>query len=246
MNTNTLHWIRRNLLLLGAGAFALCGILVGAVLSVNQAAASVAGGATGSRPTYAADQVPADAPTSGEELPYVVVPDASGESAVGSARVNPTGGTGSLNVWFDGSNVQLTFSGNCGPNAYLSSIGHATVTISGDASGMWSTGTLCLPSSRTNSMSTPISNASCWRDTSATVQVSGTPFHDGSYTVALTGTNRPCPGEWAQWDWSTNSLATPSQAPSQPTGPDLTPNVGPPPVDPNAPAPSTPSPSSTP
>lgn len=209
------RWMRAHVALVAAGAFAVAGIAVGGGLSIASAAAAPAG--SGALPTYPADQVPADAPTSGETLPFVVTPDASGESAWGPARTNPNTGGGGLTFSAAGNSVVMSFTGNCGANAYISSTGNARYVVSGNASGMWSTGTLCLPSSRTNSMSAPLSNASCHSDSTATLTVTGTPFNDGSYTVAIAGTNRPCPGEWQNWDWTTNSLrndSPSSQAPA--------------------------------
>lgn len=119
------------------------------------------------------------------------------EAPVGAPDVpNPDGGIGSVDLTFDGSTVAMSFTGNCAPGMLLSRTGNASATISGNVSGMWTSGSLCLPNSRTGHISIPLeSSSSCHADTQAILTISGTPDMDGTYTVAITGYDRACPGD---------------------------------------------------
>lgn len=167
----------------------------------------------GELPEFEADEVPDWVPTSGENLPIRIKPEANGETSWGPARKNPTGGKGGLDITFDGTTLNIHFTGNCGPNGvYISSLGNAKLHVAGDANGEWQTSSLCLPSSRTDRISMPITQwnfASCWRDTMAIITVTGTPDHDGTYRVPISGGQGPCVGEIDQWDWENNRLKHP-------------------------------------
>ncbi len=169
-------------------------------------------------PEYEADEVPDWVPTSGEDLPIWVKPEANGETSWGPSRKNPSGGLGAFTATFDGSNLNIKFTGNCGPNnVYVSSLGNAKVVEAGNVSGMWGESSLCLPSSRTDSITVPVTQwnmASCWRDTEAILTVTGTPNHDGVYRVPVSGGRGPCPGEVDQWDWANDRLKEPQPTPA--------------------------------
>ena len=239
-------WPRRDAVLVLAAAVAsviaaVSGGLTAATASEPRPAAS---STPSPKPTFTADAVPEDVPTSGEDAPFVVVPDETGEQSWGSARRNPNG-TGSVNVSVEGDRVVIRFTGNCGPNAYISSKGDAWVTMTANVTGVLSRASLCLPSSRTDSSSLSMASGSCHADTQVTVSVSGTPGHDGSWTVPVRGFQRPCPGEWDRWDWTTNSprVEPPS---TTPVTPPVSASQPEPTADPRQTAPIAPEPSGTP